>query len=317
MTHPAPTELSTKALFRLDGRTIVISGGAGSVGSTVGKAVLESGGDAIFIEIAPQPEASRWNNIEATATANGTKAWYHRLNVTDADAIPPVFDTIRSQIRYPLRGLVACTGISGVCDATSYPIDAFRKIIDVNIAGAFLTTQAIGREMHRATVPGSIVLIASMSGWISNRCINGAAYNASKSAVHQLARSLAAEWGHPQNTFDYYPAGQPKRKVHPPIRVNTISPGHIETPLTAEAQETGLVDDWVKQNMLGRISQVEEYSAPVLFLLESSRRWWSLRLVVETPSQALAPWLVNRRGCYDQGSLILALYSFVQTRLPV
>lgn len=97
--------------------------------------------------------------------------------------------------------------------------------------------------------------------------INGAAYNASKSAVHQVGRSLAVEWGHPQNTFAYYPSGQPKREGHPPIRVNTISPGHIEIILTKEAQETGLVDDWAKQNMLGRISQVEEYRAAVLFLL--------------------------------------------------
>jgi NAD(P)-dependent dehydrogenase (short-subunit alcohol dehydrogenase family) len=97
--------------------------------------------------------------------------------------------------------------------------------------------------------------------------INTAAYNASKSAVHQLGRSLAAEWGHPQNTFAYYPAGEPRREIYPPIRVNTISPGHIETALTKEAQETGLVDDWAKQNMLGRISQVEEYRAAVLFLL--------------------------------------------------
>ena len=64
---------------------------------------------------------------------------------------------------------MACTGISGVCDATSYPIGAFRKIIDVNIAGTFLTAQAVGREMHRENIPGSIVLIASMSGWISNK----------------------------------------------------------------------------------------------------------------------------------------------------
>lgn len=85
--------------------------------------------------------------------------------------------------------------------------------------------------------------------------------------MHQLARSLAAEWGHPQNTFSYYPAGQPQRRVHPPIRVNTISPGHIDTPLTKEAREAGLVDEWATQNMLGRISEVEEYRAPALFLL--------------------------------------------------
>ncbi|KAF2442913.1 short chain dehydrogenase [Karstenula rhodostoma CBS 690.94] len=265
MTQPAPIDLPTKDLFRLDGRTIVISGGLGAVGSTVGKAILESGGDVVFIDLAHQPEL--WSKIEATAAANGTKAWYHRLDVTQADAFPPVFDTIRDQIRHPLRGLVACTGISGVCDATSYPIHAFRKVLDVNIAGTFLAAQAVGKELHRVNVAGSFVLIASMSGWNSNKGINTAAYNASKSAVHQLGRSLAAEWGHLQNTFTYYPAGQPNREVHPPIRVNTISPGHIETALTKEAQETGLVNDWAKQNMLGRISQVEEYRVAVLFLL--------------------------------------------------
>ncbi|KAL5388112.1 hypothetical protein DPSP01_003103 [Paraphaeosphaeria sporulosa] len=241
MTQPAPIDLPTKDLFRLDGRTIVISGGLGAVGSTVGKAILESGGDVFFIDLAPEPAGALWSNIEATAFANGTKAWYHPLDVTQADAFPLVFDTIREQIRHPLRGLVACTGISGVCDAASYPIDAFRKILDVNIAGTFLTAQAVGKEIHRANVAGSFVLIASMSGWNSNKGINTAAYNASKSAAN--------------------------REVHPPIRVNTISPGHIETALTKEAQETGLVDDWAKQNMLGRISQVEEYRAAVLFLL--------------------------------------------------
>ena len=56
-----------------------------------------------------------------------------------------------------------------MCDATSYPIDKFRKILDVNIAGTFLMAQAVGRELHNHRVSGSVVLIASMSGWNSNR----------------------------------------------------------------------------------------------------------------------------------------------------
>ncbi|KAJ4373411.1 hypothetical protein N0V83_003706 [Neocucurbitaria cava] len=147
-------------------------------------------------------------------------------------------------------------------------------ILDINVSGTFLIAREIAKEMHHANVSGSIVLFASMSGHVSNRGINTSAYNASKAAVHQLARSLAAEWGHPQNTFpgstlsDTNPtASMDPRQVYPPIRVNTISPGHIDTPLSEEARKRGLTDEWAKQNMLGRISMTEEYRAPVLFLL--------------------------------------------------
>jgi NAD(P)-dependent dehydrogenase (short-subunit alcohol dehydrogenase family) len=101
--------------------------------------------------------------IEKTAAANGTKAWYHELNVTNADSLAPIFDIIRDEIRHPIRGLVACAGISGECDACDYPVDVFRKIIDVNITGTFTITQAAAKEMRRAGVTGSIVLIASTS----------------------------------------------------------------------------------------------------------------------------------------------------------
>ena len=107
--------------------------------------------------------------IEDTAAKNDRMATYHQLDCTDADAYPPLFDKIRESLRHPLRGLVACAGISGEGDATEYRIDQFRKIVDVNVAGTFLVTQAVGREMHKAGVTGSVVIIASMSGTVSNR----------------------------------------------------------------------------------------------------------------------------------------------------
>lgn len=215
---------------------------------------------------------TRSDAIENVARVNGTRASYHQLDVQDEASITSAFG--KSDLRHPIRGLVSCAAISGESDACDYNVDVFRQILNVNITGTFLIARAVANLMHRANVSGSIVLIASMSGHVSNRGINTSAYNASKAAVHQLARSLAAEWGHPQNTFpgstpsatDPNPSMEP-RPVYLPIRVNTISPGHINTPLSEAARVRGLTEEWAKQNMLGRISEPEEYRAPVLFLL--------------------------------------------------
>lgn len=85
--------------------------------------------------------------------------------------------------------------------------------------------------------------------------VDTSAYNTSKSAVLQMARNLAAEWGNDG--------------THPTIRVNSISPGYIRTPITVPTLEgvPGLKDMWEQGNMLGRISTVEEHQSSVVFLL--------------------------------------------------
>ncbi|KAH7390008.1 hypothetical protein BKA66DRAFT_460292 [Pyrenochaeta sp. MPI-SDFR-AT-0127] len=274
MAIPAPTQVATKDLFLLNGRTILVSGGAGAVGTTVGKAILENGGDVVFLDVVPSPKPETWEAINECAQSHNANALYKQLNVQDEASIASAFDSIRPLLRHPIRGLVSCAAISGESDACSYPLNIFRRILDVNITGTFLIARCVAEEMHRAQVTGSIVLFASMSGHVSNKGINTSAYNASKAAVHQLARSLAQEWGHPQNTFPGSTTSETnpnpsfeRRTEYPPIRVNTISPGHIDTPLSEAARERGLTEEWAKQNMLGRISQPEEFRAPVLFLL--------------------------------------------------
>jgi NAD(P)-dependent dehydrogenase (short-subunit alcohol dehydrogenase family) len=74
--------------------------------------------------------------------------------------------------------------------------ESLSQIFDVNTTGVFLTARAAARQMHlQKDVHGSIILIASMSGSIVNKDHHWVAYNASKSAVLQMARNLAAEWG--------------------------------------------------------------------------------------------------------------------------
>lgn len=84
--------------------------------------------------------------------------------------------------------------------------------------------------------------------------VNTSAYNSSKSAVLQMARSLAMEWGNSPN--------------HPPIRVNSLSPGYIYTRLSeVDTSNEKTRKIWTEGNMLARISHSEEYRAPILFLL--------------------------------------------------
>lgn len=68
--------------------------------------------------------------------------------------------------------LLSSAGISGECDACDYPAEVFRKIVDVNLMGTFLIAQAVAKEMHAAAITGSMVLIASMSGWVANKVCN-------------------------------------------------------------------------------------------------------------------------------------------------
>ncbi|OQN96094.1 hypothetical protein B0A48_18340 [Cryoendolithus antarcticus] len=136
-------------------------------------------------------------------------------------------------------------------------MDDFRRIVDVNLSGAFICAEAAARQIVKADVSASIVFIASISAHNSNKGINTAAYNCSKSGVLQLARSLAAEWG-----------ASPK---YPLIRVNTLSPGYIRTPLTNGALARPSLDaEWSNDNMMGRLSYVDEYRGPILYLLSDA-----------------------------------------------
>lgn len=94
----------------------------------------------------------------------------------------------------------------------------FRRLIDINLTGSFLMSQTVGKAMIAAGKPGSIVLVASMSGSIVNYPQEQSCYNASKAGVVQFGKSLGAEWA----------------KYN--IRVNCISPGKFLTTLYGEVE---------------------------------------------------------------------------------
>jgi NAD(P)-dependent dehydrogenase (short-subunit alcohol dehydrogenase family) len=106
------------------------------------------------------------------AAKNKCTITYRQCNVTDDANVNLAFEEADVESRFPLRGLVTCAGISGRYDAVDYPIDDFRRIIDVNLVGSFLCARAAARIFHRHMVKGSIVMLASMSGHVANQVIN-------------------------------------------------------------------------------------------------------------------------------------------------
>ncbi|KAF6825804.1 short chain dehydrogenase reductase family [Colletotrichum musicola] len=247
----------TAKLFRLDERTIAITGGAGYLGVEAARCILESGADVVCLDVVETPRPAGSSKFEEVAKKYGQEICYHRLDVTDSQAISKTFETFVPSLRYPIRGMVACAGVSDNDPAHEFSVDRFRRVVDINLNGTFAIARAVALEMQRANVDGSMVFTASMSGSVSNKGVDTAAYNASKSGVLQLGRSLAAEWG--------------SRKGMPLIRVNTLSPGYIRTPATEEAlRKPGMEEQWKGDNMLYRLSRVDEYRGPILFLLSDA-----------------------------------------------
>ncbi|KAF2036475.1 NAD(P)-binding protein [Setomelanomma holmii] len=182
---------------------------------------------------------------------------YHQVDVTNNEALEDCVAGIAAEKRR-LDGLIAAAGIQQVTPALDFKKEDIMKMLEVNYTGVFLSARACARQMMKYKVQGgSICLIASMSGTIANRGFIAPVYNSSKAAVVQLARNLAMEWG---RTNADGSGG---------IRVNSLSPGHIVTPMVEENFRRGEADreEWENNSMLGRLSTPEEYKAAGLFLL--------------------------------------------------
>ena len=138
-------------------------------------------------------------------------------------------------------------GIAHSAPAEELTAGDWRRLIDVNLTGVFLTAQAEARVML-ASGGGSIVNVASMSGTIVNRGLTQAHYNASKAGVMHLTKSLAVEW------------------ARRGIRVNSLSPGYTLTAMTERPEIAGLRSDWESQTPMGRMVRLSELVGPATFL---------------------------------------------------
>ncbi|OZJ02742.1 hypothetical protein BZG36_04666 [Bifiguratus adelaidae] len=242
------------AQFDLRGKTAVVTGGARGLGFEMMKTCAELGANCACVDLLASVGQG---SCQLLASTYGIKATSWGCDVTSDVQVAEVFGKIMAE-HGSIDILITSAGICHNVPAVEYPVKNFNRVMDINITGSFLCAQAAAKYMIEAGKGGSIVFVASMSAHIVNHPQPQAAYNASKAGVIQLGKSLACEWAQYK------------------IRVNSISPGYMETDLTKDilekAGEEGrkLRATWEGSAPMKRMGQPAELGGVIAFLASNA-----------------------------------------------
>ncbi|KAH9892183.1 oxidoreductase-like protein [Xylariomycetidae sp. FL2044] len=244
---PLPREPASRAQarFRVEGNAIV-TGGAGDLGFAVCKALLEHGlaGLTVF-DMNPAEAESKMNLLEAEFPA--AKLRFVRVDVTDEETVGMAV-TEAAEAMGSINILVNLVGMVACGHAMEWSAKDWNRVLNVNTIGGFLVARAVAPAMIQRKTGGSMIFIASMSAHRVNFPQPQAPYNVSKAGVVAMARSLAAEWG----GFG--------------IRVNSISPGYMDTILNDGDGLEEARKMWLARHPLGRMGQPDELTGVVVML---------------------------------------------------
>jgi NAD(P)-dependent dehydrogenase (short-subunit alcohol dehydrogenase family) len=222
---------------RFEGRRAIVTGGASGIGLGVGARLAAEGAQVALWDMSAEALAKAQEKIGPQASAV-------RVDVTDADAV----DAACRQSVSVLGGidiLVASAGITGPnTTAWEYPVDAWRRVIDVNLNGLFYCNRAAVPAMMQGGY-GRIVNVASIAGKEGNP--NASAYSASKAAVIGLTKSLGKELAKSN------------------ITVNCVTPAAVRTPIFDQMSQAH-IDFMLSKIPIGRFGTVEEVTALIAWL---------------------------------------------------
>lgn len=124
----------TNHLFSLDNRTVVITGGGRGLGMTLTTAVLEAGGNVACLDLLEEPIFEEWAAVQKLAKSRGLQATYTKCDITNEDITQDRLEKIAADALgrdMPLRGLITCAGIQQMVPALDYPVEGYRKMLDV------------------------------------------------------------------------------------------------------------------------------------------------------------------------------------------
>ncbi|ULE31388.1 SDR family NAD(P)-dependent oxidoreductase [Mycobacterium sp. IDR2000157661] len=221
------------------GRQAVVIGAASGIGWATAKALAA---DDCTVTLADRNA----DGAKQRAAELGDPHTAAEVDVTDEASVQRLFGATG-----PLDIVVNCAGFGSLGLITDLAVEEFRSVVDVCLNGAFIVAKHAGQTLREG---GSLVSISSLNG--RQPAVGMSAYCAAKAGLSMLTQVAALEMG---------PRG---------IRVNAVSPGFVETPLTeGSSLIPGLVEDYVDNTALGRAGQPGEIADAVVFLCSPRAGW--------------------------------------------
>jgi NAD(P)-dependent dehydrogenase (short-subunit alcohol dehydrogenase family) len=227
--------------FSLKGFAALVTGGGRGIGASLAFALAEAGADVAIADLDPATAAETSEAIKKL----GVRSLAVQVEVTRADSVTAMVESVINAWGR-LDVAVNSAGVAKRSPAEDMSEEDWDFVVDIDLKGIFLSTREEAKAMLKQG-SGSIINIASMSGQIVNRPQQHAHYNAAKAGVIQYSRTCAAEW------------------ANRGVRVNTLSPGHTISPMTAGSMET-MSATWLSNTPMGRLGKPEDLQGAVVYL---------------------------------------------------
>jgi NAD(P)-dependent dehydrogenase (short-subunit alcohol dehydrogenase family) len=233
-----PIDFAKTPSFRLDGKRALVTGGGRGIGLAAAAALAEAGA---HVTLAARTR-SEIEEAAAAMSARGQQVHALPLDVTDIEAVRRAIGCAE-----PFHILINNAGMNRPAPLPDVTVEDFDAIFALNVRAAFFAAQAVARRLVEAKLPGSIINISSQMGHVG--AARRTVYCASKHAMEGFTKAMAIELA-PHN-----------------IRVNTLGPTFLETPMTKPFFENKAFRDEVLSKIkLGRLGQLDELTGAIVFL---------------------------------------------------